>query len=80
MVDTEPKQHYDILGNPLDIGTTVAVNDHQMCICTVTKINPKMLRVTPVNPKYRGKGLLKYPSDMVTVAPELVTLYVLRQT
>jgi hypothetical protein len=73
-------EHRDILGNPLEIGSTVAVNHHKMEICTVTKINPKMLRVHPVRPKYRGDGFLKYPSDMVSVDPQLVTLYVLQQT
>lgn len=75
----EIHQHFDVLGNPLEIGTTVAVSHHGMQICTVTKINPKMLRVQPVRPKYRGDGYLKYPMDMVAVDPHLVTLYVLKQ-
>jgi hypothetical protein len=72
--------HYDILGNPLEIGSTVAVSHHTMEVCTVTKINPKMLRVQPVRPRYRGNGLLKYSYDMVLIDPKLVTLYVLKQT
>jgi hypothetical protein len=75
----ETPLHFDVLGNPLEIGTTVAVSHHGMQICTVTKVNPKMLRVQPVRPKYRGDGYLKYPNDMVAVDPHLVTLYVLRQ-
>ena len=72
--------HFDVLGNPLTIGTTVAVSHHGMQICQIVKINPKMLRVMPVKPKYRGDGYLKYPMDMVAVDPQLVTLYVLKQT
>jgi hypothetical protein len=75
----ETPLHFDVLGNPLEIGTTVAVSHHGMQICTVTKVNPKMLRVHPVRPKYRGDGYLKYPNDMVAVDPHLVTLYVLKQ-
>ena len=72
-------EHFDILGNPLELGTTVAVNNSSMEICTVSAIHPKMLRVMPVRHKYRGKGYLKYPTDMVCVDPALVTLYVLKQ-
>jgi hypothetical protein len=72
--------HHDVLGNPLEIGTTVAVSHHGMQICQVVKVNPKMLRVMPVKPKYRGDGYLKYPIDMVAVDPQLVTLYVLKQS
>jgi len=71
--------HFDVLGNPLEMGTTVAVSHHGMQICTVTKVNPKMLRVQPVRPKYRGDGYLKYAIDMIAVDPHLVTLYVLKQ-
>jgi hypothetical protein len=76
----ETPLHFDVLGNPLELGTTVAVSHHGMQICQVTKITPKMLRVQPVRPKYRGDGYLKYPNDMIAVDPHLVTLYVLKQT
>lgn len=80
MVVKKEITHYDILGNELEIGTPVAVNtNYGMRICTVSKINPKMLRVQPVTPNYRGDGLLKYPHDMVCVDPAMVTLYVLKQ-
>ena len=72
--------HHDVLGNPLTVGTTVAVSHHGMQICQVVKVNPKMLRVMPEKPRYRGDGYLKYPIDMVAVDPQLVTLYVLKQT
>ena len=71
--------HFDVLGNPLELGTTVAVSHHGMQICQIVKINPKMLRVQPVRPKYRGDGYLKYAMDMIAVDPHLVTLYVLKQ-
>jgi len=71
--------HFDVSGNPLELGTTVAVSHHGMQICQITKINPKMLRVQPVRPKYRGDGYLKYAMDMIAVDPHLVTLYVLKQ-
>ena len=77
---TTPTRHTDPLGQELELGTTVAVSHHGMQICTVTKINPKMVRVHPVRPKYRGDGYLKYPTDMVVVDPHLVMLYVLKQT
>lgn len=73
-------QHHDILGNPLEIGTLVAANAYCLEICKVIKINPKMLRVIPVRPKYKGNGLLKYPSDMVVVDPKLVTFYILKNS
>ena len=75
----ETPTHHDVLGNPLTLGTTVAVSHHGMQICQVVKINPKMLRVMPVRPRYKGDGYLKYPIDMVAVDPQLVTLYVLKQ-
>ncbi len=73
-------EHYDILGNPLSIGSVVAVNHHSMEICTVTKINPKMLRVRPVKIRYRGDGFLKYPTDMVVVDSQLASWYALKHS
>jgi hypothetical protein len=74
-------EHFDVLGNSLDMGTTVAVSHrHGMEICQVVKLNNRMLRVMPVKPKYRGDGFLKYPTDMVTVDPQLVTLYALKHS
>ena len=58
----------------------MAVSHHGLQICQVVKVNPKMLRVMPVKARYRGDGYLKYPIDMVAVDPQLVTLYVLKQT
>lgn len=79
MTKEKSADHADILGNPLTVGTTVAVSHHGMQICTVTKLTSKMIRVTPVRPQYRGDGYLKYPIDMVAVDPALVTLYILKQ-
>jgi hypothetical protein len=75
---SQTPQHLDVLGNEIAMGTTVAVSHHGMQICTVVKVNPKMLRVQPVRPNYHGDGYLKYPSDMVAVDPQLVMLYVLK--
>lgn len=75
---TDEVIHKDILGNDLVIGSAVAVSHHGMCICTVAKITPKMLRVYPVKHNYRGDGYLKYPSDMVAVDAQQVTLYLLK--
>lgn len=74
-----PERHVDALGQPLEIGDTVAVSyNNTIRICMVNKVTPKMVRVMPVKANYRGNGYLKYGYDMVAVDPQLVTLYALK--
>jgi hypothetical protein len=73
-------EHKDLLGNPITTDSKLAVSHHNdLIICSVVKINPKMLRVRPINSRYRaGDGYLVYPSQTVVVDGPDVMAYILR--
>lgn len=74
-------EHQDKLGRSLAEGDCVAYPDHNtLCIGTITKLNPKMVKVVQVGAKgYWTRGTNKYPTDIVKLDGEAVTLYLLKQ-
>ena len=69
--------HVDLLGHELHVGDFVAAHYYrQLEICTVTKLNPKMVQIKPVSAKWKKNV---YPHDMVRVSEDDVTMYLLRQ-
>ncbi len=72
--------HKDILGNPIDATSKLAVSHRNMLkICSIVKMSPKMMRVKPINNQsYRGEGYLVYPSQCVVVDGPDVMAYILR--
>lgn len=73
-------KHKDILGNPINENSKLAVSRHNnLKICSIVKLSPKMLRVKPLdNPNYRGEGYLVYPNQTVVVDGPDVLAYILR--
>ena len=52
----EKVEHKDILGQPLSEGNYVAISHHNaMHICSIKKLNPKMMRVIPIKKGYRSE-------------------------
>lgn len=76
----ETINHKDILGNPIDQNSKLAVaHKNDLKICSIVKLNPKMLRVKPLNNQYyRGEGYLVYPDQTVVVDGPDVLAYMLR--
>lgn len=75
-------EHKDLMGRPLDEGDCVAYpQSNSLVVGTIIKINPKMLKVAAVGSKgYWARGTNKYPSDLVKLEGEDVTLYLLKNT
>ena len=70
--------HKDILGNTIKVGDIVTYPDHnRLRIGTVTKLNPKMINITPLGRKYPDR---KYPSEIMCVDDPKITLYVLKNS
>lgn len=68
----------DVFGRPITVGSKVAVCKANMLrICNVVKLNPKMLRVVPVNGSYPKLGFLVFPQQSVVVDGEDVLAYIL---
>jgi len=73
-------QHFDLLGREINVGDVVAVSTHNsLMIASVTKLNPKMVKVMRI-PNKRSSELNKYPSDMVVVPGADVTMYLLKNS
>lgn len=72
--------HKDILGQPLQEGNYVAVSHHNsMYVCQIRKLNPKMMRVFPIERGYRSKdGFLKYADQSVLLSGEDAMVYILK--
>lgn len=81
-VEKQPIQHTDKLGRSLNLGDCVAVSHfNTLMIATVTKINPKMIKVSRVGNGYRKEGgYLKYPNECVLLDGPDVTAYLLKTT
>lgn len=77
---TKPEiEHKDRLGRVLAVGDCVVYPSHNsLSVGTVTKLNPKMVKVVPVGTKYRHYGSNKYPQDIVRVEGPEVTMYLLK--
>lgn len=68
----------DILGRDIKVGDFVAFpHSNSLYLGQISKINPKMLRVHPVNGRSKG-GYLKYPHETVLVDASYVTMYILK--
>ena len=73
-------EHRDILGQPLAVGDAVVYpSSNTMYVGTVTKLNPKMVKVKRVG-KGRGWEQNKYPEDLARVSGPEVTMYLLTKS
>lgn len=74
----------DILGQPLEIGSYVAVSKgNAMYICQISKITPKMIRAKGINSNspyqaLRSDGMLIYSSNTVKLSGEDAVAYILK--
>lgn len=75
-------EHKDKLGRVLAEGDCVVYPQaNTLVIGTISKINPKMLKVVAVGSKgYWSRGTNKYPQDIVKLDGEDVTMYLLMNT
>jgi len=74
-----PPEHKDILGHPIVEGTKVAVARHNLIkVCNVVKLNPKMLRVVPVNGGYPASGFQVFGHQAVVIDGEDVLSFILK--
>lgn len=70
-------EHRDILGQLLALGDCVVFpSSNSMYVGTITKFNPKMVKVKRVGTKYSWEQN-KYPSDLAKVSGPEVTMYLL---
>ena len=73
-----PEQR-DILGQPLAIGDVVVFpSSNTMYVGTITKLNPKMIKVKRVGKSKWEQN--KYPSDLARVSGPEVTMYLLTKS
>lgn len=71
-------EHKDILGQPLEVGDAVVFpSSNSMYVGTVTKLNPKMVKVKRVGAKTKWGEINKYPTDLAKVSGPEVTMYLL---
>jgi len=72
-------EHKDILGNLITENSKLAVaHRNDLTICSIVKLHPKMLRVSPIAQARSGDGFLVYASQTVVVDGPDVMAYVLR--
>lgn len=72
--------HRDLLGQPLTIGDCVVFpSSNTMYVGTVTKLNPKMIKVRRVGTRSKWEQN-KYPQDLVRVSGPEVTMYLLTKS
>lgn len=81
MTKTIP-EHKDKLGRLINVGDFVAYPTHNSLeFGKVMKLNNKMVGVLPAIQKYKHhKNTNKYPSDLVRLAAEDMTWYILKNT
>lgn len=72
--------HEDILGQPLSEGNYVAISHRNMMkICQIKKLNPKMMRVIPIQKGYRSEdGYLIYSDQAVLLSGPDALAYILK--
>ena len=69
--------HKDCLGRLLKLGDCVAAAHHnQLIVAKITKLNPKMIKVTELGSKYRCV-YNKYASECALLEGPEVTMYLL---
>ena len=72
-------EHLDLLGQPLCVGDAVVFpSSNTMYVGTVTKLNPKMVKVRRVGRSRWEQN--KYPQDLVRVSGPEVTMYLLTRS
>jgi hypothetical protein len=72
--------HNDLFGQPLAVGDCVVFpHTNSMLVGTVSKLNPKMVRVKRVHTKYPWESN-KYPDALVKVHGAEVTMYLLKNS
>lgn len=72
-------EHRDLLGQPLSVGDAVVFpSSNTMYVGTVTKLNPKMVKVRRVGHSRWEQN--KYPQDLVRVSGPEVTMYLLTRS
>jgi hypothetical protein len=75
----EIPQHLDLLGNSIKLNDCVAfpyMNDLKVGI--VIKLNPKMIQLKLVGTKHAYGKYNKYPTDIVVLNSQDVTMYLLK--
>lgn len=73
-------EHRDILGQPLAVGDAVVFpSSNTMYVGTITKLNPKMIKVKRVGSRSKWEQN-KYPSDLARVSGPEVTMYLLTKS
>lgn len=76
---TAVPNHQDILGQPLSVGDAVVFpSSNTMYVGTITKLNPKMIKVKRVGTKTTWEQN-KYPTDVAKVSGPEVTMYLLKK-
>ena len=72
-------EHHDILGQPLGVGDCVVFpSSNSMYVGTVTKLNPKRVKVKRVGTGRYAWEQNKYPADLAKVSGAEVTMYLLK--
>lgn len=72
--------HRDILGQPLAVGDAVVFpSSNTMYVGTITKLNPKMIKVRRVGTRSKWEQN-KYPEDLAKVSGPEVTMYLLTKS
>lgn len=76
----EKIEHVDILGQPLEEGSYVAISRHNaMYICRIVKITPKMMRASPLHGYGSGgDGWLIYSQNSVLLSGPDAMVYILK--
>ena len=73
------KTHHDKLGQEIAIDDFVAFPvSNALYMGKVTKINPKMIKVSKIPAGKWGGSWNKYPQDLVKIESSLATLYCLK--
>lgn len=75
-------QHKDLLGRNLAVGDAVCYPvSNSLVIGTVTKLNPKMIKVKKVGSKSLwGSEVNKYPVDIIKLDSSEITFYLLQNS
>jgi hypothetical protein len=74
-----PSEHTDLLGQKIVLGSLVAAaRQNQLKICNVTKLNPKMIRLVPVNGGHPSAGFQVFGHQAVVVEGEDVLSFILK--
>jgi hypothetical protein len=75
-------KHLDRIGRELSVGDYVAYpQSNSLSIGTITKLNPKMIKVKKINSNLRREATYnKYGHDCVLLNGPAITLYLLKNS